>query len=198
MAYPKRSVGETRVRVSAFVKHSCHVRAGVWVHGLVSLIDADAITPWRSQELTIRSVQDLEQFPLLDSFHWEILRLYPAPPFFFKVGCLSSSVQGLLASRNVFLMIDSSLSSARLMEIRPESERSETSARTCPLPSFRRPLGVSLECRPPRLSSEKLAPVATQTFESLCVFGDCTGTAVCAASLPLANLVGQRRLYTCL
>ena len=37
------------------------------------------------QELTIESVGDLSKFPLLDSFHWEILRLFPAPPFFFKV-----------------------------------------------------------------------------------------------------------------
>ncbi|CAM9908226.1 unnamed protein product, partial [Hapterophycus canaliculatus] len=36
------------------------------------------------KELTIKSVGDTDQFPLLDSFHWEILRLYPAPPFFFK------------------------------------------------------------------------------------------------------------------
>ncbi|CAM9440562.1 unnamed protein product [Ectocarpus sp. 8 AP-2014] len=36
------------------------------------------------QELTIKSVSDAKRFPLLDSFHWEILRLYPAPQFFFK------------------------------------------------------------------------------------------------------------------
>ncbi|CAM9960343.1 unnamed protein product [Scytosiphon promiscuus] len=36
------------------------------------------------QELTIKSVSDTNKFPLLESFHWEILRLYPAPPFFFK------------------------------------------------------------------------------------------------------------------
>eukprot|EP00904_Undaria_pinnatifida_P000524 jgi/Undpi1/10472/HiC_scaffold_29.g12922.m1 len=35
-------------------------------------------------ELTIASVGDLSKFPLLDSFHWEILRMFPAPPFFFK------------------------------------------------------------------------------------------------------------------
>lgn len=39
--------------------------------------------PFR-QELTIKSVSDTKKFPLLESFHWEILRLYPAPPFFFK------------------------------------------------------------------------------------------------------------------
>lgn len=36
------------------------------------------------QELTLKSVADTNAFPLLDSFHWEILRLFPAPPFFFK------------------------------------------------------------------------------------------------------------------
>ena len=40
------------------------------------------------QELTIASVGDLSKFPLLDSFHWEILRMFPAPPFFFKVSAL--------------------------------------------------------------------------------------------------------------
>lgn len=37
------------------------------------------------QELTLRSVTDVEQFPLLESFHWEILRMFPAPPFYVKV-----------------------------------------------------------------------------------------------------------------
>eukprot|EP00752_Nemacystus_decipiens_P008261 g7387.t1 len=36
------------------------------------------------KELTLKSVADTNAFPLLDSFHWEILRLFPAPPFFFK------------------------------------------------------------------------------------------------------------------
>lgn len=36
------------------------------------------------QELTIKSVADVEAFPLLDSLHWELLRLFPAVPFFFK------------------------------------------------------------------------------------------------------------------
>lgn len=33
----------------------------------------------------MRNVDSIEDFPLLDSFHWEILRVFPAPPFFFKV-----------------------------------------------------------------------------------------------------------------
>lgn len=37
------------------------------------------------QELTLRSVTDVEQFPLLESFHWEIVRMFPAPPFYVKV-----------------------------------------------------------------------------------------------------------------
>ncbi|CAM9689272.1 unnamed protein product [Ascophyllum nodosum] len=36
------------------------------------------------QEINLRTVGDVEKFPLLDSFHWEILRIFPAPPFFFK------------------------------------------------------------------------------------------------------------------
>ena len=40
------------------------------------------------QELTINSVADVDKFPLLDSLHWEILRMFPAPPFFFKVSAL--------------------------------------------------------------------------------------------------------------
>lgn len=37
------------------------------------------------QELTIRSVNDVEEFPLLESFHWEIRRMFPVPPFYVKV-----------------------------------------------------------------------------------------------------------------
>ncbi|CAN0173723.1 unnamed protein product [Ascophyllum nodosum] len=36
------------------------------------------------KELTLHSVADVEQFPLLDSFHWEIVRMFPAPPFYVK------------------------------------------------------------------------------------------------------------------
>ncbi|CAM9996669.1 unnamed protein product [Sphacelaria rigidula] len=36
------------------------------------------------KELTMKNVDDVNAFPLLDSFHWEILRVFPAPPFFFK------------------------------------------------------------------------------------------------------------------
>lgn len=36
------------------------------------------------KDLTMKNVDDSNEFPLLDSFHWEILRVFPAPPFFFK------------------------------------------------------------------------------------------------------------------
>ncbi|CAN0296296.1 unnamed protein product [Ascophyllum nodosum] len=36
------------------------------------------------KELTLHSVTDVDQFPLLDSFHWEILRMFPGPPFYVK------------------------------------------------------------------------------------------------------------------
>ena len=37
------------------------------------------------QEVTMESVTDLTKFPLLDSFHWEILRMFPRPPYYVKV-----------------------------------------------------------------------------------------------------------------
>ncbi|CAM9542239.1 unnamed protein product [Ascophyllum nodosum] len=36
------------------------------------------------KELTLHSVTDVEQFPLLESFHWEIVRMFPVPPFYVK------------------------------------------------------------------------------------------------------------------
>ncbi|CAN0371091.1 unnamed protein product [Ascophyllum nodosum] len=36
------------------------------------------------KELTLHSVTDVGQFPLLESFHWEIVRMFPAPPFYVK------------------------------------------------------------------------------------------------------------------
>ncbi|CAM9867534.1 unnamed protein product, partial [Laminaria digitata] len=48
-------------------------------------LDGKASILTGGQELTIKSVADVNKFPLLDSFHWEILRMFPAPPFFFKL-----------------------------------------------------------------------------------------------------------------
>ena len=53
-----------------------------------TIIKHQHYNPDMEQELTIASVGDLSKFPLLDSFHWEILRMFPAPPFFFKVSAL--------------------------------------------------------------------------------------------------------------
>lgn len=39
-----------------------------------------------SQDLTFETVRGTENFPLLDSFYWELLRMYPAPAFTVKVG----------------------------------------------------------------------------------------------------------------
>lgn len=38
-----------------------------------------------SQDLTFASVKSTDNFPLLDSFHWEIQRMYAAPAFTVKV-----------------------------------------------------------------------------------------------------------------
>ena len=55
------------------------------------------------QELTLRSVTDVDQFPLLDSFHWEILRMFPAPPFYVKVSVTEAFFQkeGLLYDSDI-------------------------------------------------------------------------------------------------
>ena len=45
------------------------------------------------QELTLHSVTDVDQFPLLDSFHWEILRMFPGPPFYVKVSVTEAFFQ---------------------------------------------------------------------------------------------------------
>ena len=54
---------------------------------LLSNTDTSSITAIvrPSQDLTMAAVGDLSRFPLLDSFHWEILRMFPAPPFYCKV-----------------------------------------------------------------------------------------------------------------
>ncbi len=38
-----------------------------------------------SQDLTFETVRGTENFPLLDSFYWELNRMYPAPAFTVKV-----------------------------------------------------------------------------------------------------------------
>ena len=52
---------------------------------LFTITIAAMIYVWFPQDLTFDSVKGAENFPLLDSFHWEIQRLYAAPAFTVKV-----------------------------------------------------------------------------------------------------------------
>ena len=50
----------------------------------------------------MESVKDVTRFPLLDSLHWEILRMYPAPAFFFKVSAPLVALSSLRLTPSLF------------------------------------------------------------------------------------------------
>lgn len=48
-------------------------------------LSSSLLCHYQPQDLTFQSVRGAENFPLLDSFNWEINRMFPAPAFTVKV-----------------------------------------------------------------------------------------------------------------